>query len=309
MSNSHNIQPLVSVIVLTYCQQSTVGQTIDNILSQRVNFPFEIVIGEDASPSDDTRAVCEQYATDHPDIIRLMPKAPNKGIVHNYIDCLRACKGQYIAVCAGDDWWCDEDKLQMQVDFLQSNPDYVLVHTEVKYLDVSTGVIAENKPRRNIPQGDVSTELFKHHFVQAPTACYRRDALSVELIDDLYSQNFAMEDLPLWLILAQQGKFYHSDRQTVVYRIDSYSASNGRTIERQLAFLDNILAVKQHYYFKFQPPFLLRDIKKAHDAKVIRILITSHDRSMIGSAIQRFGILRVLSTLCKVALSKLFASA
>ena len=87
---------LVSVIVLAYNQQDSIARTLDSILMQKCRLPIEIVVGDDAS-TDGTRAVCEDYARRYPDIVRLMPAAPNKGMVDNYFDCMLACRGKYIA--------------------------------------------------------------------------------------------------------------------------------------------------------------------------------------------------------------------
>ena len=118
----------VSVIVVTYNQRDSISRTLDHILSQRVDFPFEIVVGDDAS-ADGTRAVCEEYARRYPEVVRLMPAAPNKGVTRNYFDCLESACGEYVADCAGDDYWIDPDKLAGQVAVLDSDPEIALVHT------------------------------------------------------------------------------------------------------------------------------------------------------------------------------------
>lgn len=115
-----------SIIIITYNQESTIGRAIESVLSQRYSQPFEIVVGDDAS-TDGTRAVCERYAAEYPDKVRLMPATPNKGIVGNYFDCLDVCRGEYVADCAGDDFWCDADRLQLQTEYLDSHPDDVAV--------------------------------------------------------------------------------------------------------------------------------------------------------------------------------------
>lgn len=96
------MNPAVSVIVLTYNQEHCIARTLDSVLRQEVRGGLEVVIGDDAS-TDSTRAICEDYAGRYPGLIRLMPPAPNKGLVRNYYDCLAACRGRYITDCAGDD--------------------------------------------------------------------------------------------------------------------------------------------------------------------------------------------------------------
>ena len=117
------MQEMISIVVLTYNQEATIGRTLDAILMQRCHLPFEIVIGEDSS-TDHTRAICQEYAQKHPDTIRLFCNTQNKGIVNNYFDCLLQCRGKYIADCAGDDFWTDTEKLEKELgDWKEQDED------------------------------------------------------------------------------------------------------------------------------------------------------------------------------------------
>jgi glycosyltransferase involved in cell wall biosynthesis len=118
-------QPLVSVKVPTYNHERYVGQCLAGIVAQRTAFPFEVIVGDDAS-TDGTRAVIEGYAADFPHLIRLLPTEPNAGAPRNLARLRAACRGVYEAMCEGDDCWIRPDKLQRQVDFLEAHSDYVL---------------------------------------------------------------------------------------------------------------------------------------------------------------------------------------
>ena len=128
---------LISVIVCTYNQEDTIGRTLESILSQECHLPVEIVIGEDGS-SDGTLAVCEQYQKQHPDVVRILANPVNKGFVRNYFDCLRACRGKYIADCAGDDFWIDRRKLEKAALFMDKAPGVGIVHTDWLRFDERT---------------------------------------------------------------------------------------------------------------------------------------------------------------------------
>ena len=110
--------PLVSIIMITYNHERFIAQAIEGVLMQETGFPFELVIGEDCS-TDGTRAVCEKYAREHPDRIRLLPAERNLGMNLNARRTLRACRGKYIANCEGDDLWTDAGKLQRQAEYLE----------------------------------------------------------------------------------------------------------------------------------------------------------------------------------------------
>lgn len=115
--------PLVSICMITYNHEKYISRALESLIIQNTDFAFEIVIGEDLS-SDGTRLVCESYAKDYPGLIRLLPSEKNLGIQKNFCRTLSRCRGHYIAICEGDDYWTDARKLQKQVDFLINNPAY-----------------------------------------------------------------------------------------------------------------------------------------------------------------------------------------
>lgn len=124
------IKPLVSIIVITYNHKNYIKQCLDSILMQTTNFTYEILLGDDDS-NDGTREICVEYAKKHPDKVRLFLHHRENNIFiggkptgrFNYVYCLYKSKGQYVAVCEGDDYWTDTLKLQKQVDFLEENKD------------------------------------------------------------------------------------------------------------------------------------------------------------------------------------------
>ncbi len=113
-------EPLVSVSIIAYNQEQYIEQALDSILAQKTTFPFEVVIGDDAS-KDSTREICEGYVQRYPNIVRLLPKGPNLGMMKNHIRGIKACKGKYVALLESDDYWIDDYKLQKQVDALEKD--------------------------------------------------------------------------------------------------------------------------------------------------------------------------------------------
>lgn len=134
-------EPLVSVVVLTYNHAEYIREALDSILMQRVDFPYEICIGEDQS-TDGTREICLEYARQHPDRIRLFLRDrsnPDRQrykipFMQNGIETHRACRGKYIALLEGDDCWTSSLKLSRQIEFLEKNPSiHVCAHYAVTY--------------------------------------------------------------------------------------------------------------------------------------------------------------------------------
>ncbi len=125
---------MVSVSLLTYNHEDYIKQCLDGIIAQKVNFSYEVIVGDDCS-SDGTRQILEEYKDKYPDVFKLVLRKKNLGVTKNLYDVLKRCKGKYIAGLEGDDYWIDENKLQMQVDFLESNPQYIGCAHEVMMID------------------------------------------------------------------------------------------------------------------------------------------------------------------------------
>lgn len=140
-------KPVISVVVVTYNHERYVRQAIEGVLAQNVDVPYEIVIGDDFS-TDGTRAILEEYAMKNGDKIRLILQDHNCGDGTNTRLTLRTCRGEYIALCEGDDYWCSVDKLQKQYDFLRSNPDFSACSTLADVLYEETGMLERHHPLR-----------------------------------------------------------------------------------------------------------------------------------------------------------------
>jgi glycosyltransferase involved in cell wall biosynthesis len=112
--------PKVSVCVIAYNQQGYIRQCLQSIVEQQTNFGFELIVGDDCS-RDGTRAIIEEFAREHPEIVRVVLQENNTGGVQNYLDVHALARGKYVAHVDGDDYSLP-GKLQAQVDFLDANP-------------------------------------------------------------------------------------------------------------------------------------------------------------------------------------------
>lgn len=174
------MEPLVSIVCITYNHEPYLRQALDSFLMQKTSFAYEIVLAEDCS-TDGTRKICEEYAAEHPDIIHYIWSDNNVGAVENEARAIRAAKGKYIALCEGDDYWTDENKLQKQADFMESHPEYsVTFHRyKIHYGDTDTwqednaGWLFETTNSDGV---DISIEQsFEKWITQYLTAVFRKD--------------------------------------------------------------------------------------------------------------------------------------
>ena len=256
--------PLASIVVTTYNQEHLLPVTLDSLLTQKTSFPFEIVVGEDCS-KDGTRSVLAEYAGKYPDRIRPIYNEHNLGILGNYVSTLRQCRGKYIAGCAGDDSWYDPEKLQLQVDIMEKDPEIGLVYTDVLMDSVATG---EEFVRKCMdPQEDTFTQLLHGCFITAPTACYRASLLEYVDFDEFQRLGFIMEDYPMWLTFSLHTKFYHLERPTVTYRIDRQFINDAREVGIHACKFDaGATAVRLHFQNKYanRTPLTAEEIEDAH---------------------------------------------
>lgn len=239
---------VISVIVVTYNQEKTIARTLDSILMQKCRVPFEVVVGDDCS-SDDTRKICEEYAKRFPDTIRLMPKEENKGVADNYFDCLLACRGKYIADCAGDDFWTDDRKLDKQVTILEGDASVTLVHTNWSYYDGQTGKQTPNGVkmfRERITDGREMVEAIVTQttdvVIHLCTSMYRADVFRKAYSEDtalFRNKSFTCEDIQIAFVMARNGNIAYIPDNTLNY---SYGCSES------VSYSEN--SAKQYRFFK-----------------------------------------------------------
>lgn len=130
-----DLPPLVSVVMIAYNVAKYLPEAIESVLSQRINFKIELIIGEDCS-TDNTREIALRYQEKYPQIVRVLLHEKNLGLTPNCVATHNACKGKYIALLDGDDYWTNPDKLQLQVDFLEKHNEYVgCAHQSLKIYD------------------------------------------------------------------------------------------------------------------------------------------------------------------------------
>ena len=123
----NNEPPVVSICCITYNHEPYIRDCLEGFVMQQTSFPFEVLIHDDAS-TDHTADIIREYEAKYPDIIKPIYQTENQyskkiGSINATFNYPRA-QGKYIALCEGDDFWNDENKLQIQYDFMEAHPDY-----------------------------------------------------------------------------------------------------------------------------------------------------------------------------------------
>jgi glycosyltransferase involved in cell wall biosynthesis len=244
-------KPMVSVLTTTFQHVNFIKDCIEGVLSQKTTFPIEYLIGEDFS-TDGTREIVFEYAKKYPDIIRVITADYN---MHKYKGNSRRLKlnarGKYIAICEGDDCWTDLYKLQKQVDFLETHPDYGLIHTELDHYYVKIGKLVKNHwETSNVreQEGDLYVNFMKgkNSMIYYCTACYRNDLINNNAdFDKVLQQNFLIGDTTMSLYISSKSKIGYINESMAVRNVLLYSMTQGRSFKYNLKLkLDGIRKVK-----------------------------------------------------------------
>lgn len=169
--------PLVSISCTTYNHAPYIRQCLDPILGQQTNFPFEIVIHDDAS-TDGTREIIKEYVAKYPDIIFPVFQTENqysrgiRGLPSRYN--YPRCRGRYIAICEGDDYWTDPLQLQKQVDFLEAHEDYVMTYHDMDVVEQHGSILQQSSiPSRHKKDASKEDLILGRRVPMTLTLCFR----------------------------------------------------------------------------------------------------------------------------------------
>ena len=251
---------LVSVSVITYNQEQYIVQALESIIAQRTTFPFEIVIGDDCS-TDTTRAICLEYKEKYPNSIRLRLPQGNMGSMPNWIANMDECKGKYIAFCEGDDYWTDPLKLQKQVGFLESHPDFTLCAHVSDILEYGHEIKGKVPDRDVLETADVINQDWG---IMTASMMIRRGSL---FLPDWYG-NVKNGDYGLQLLISLRGKTKLLSDSMSVYRRHEAGISNTLKPFSQAAWVIYLLYEFDKYTAGKYKKNVLKKIKRVYKNQI-----------------------------------------
>jgi glycosyltransferase involved in cell wall biosynthesis len=206
--------PVVSVCLITYNHVAYIKQAIEGVLMQQVNVPLELIIADDYS-TDGTREILVEYQTKHPDMITLILQPKNVGAFQNWMDLLKAPQSKYIAYFEGDDYWTDSLKLQKQIDFLESHPDYVLCFHPVQLIDAKGNLKPDHMIKVPAHSEHIETLAVHGNYIHTPSIVFRNiiQTFPPEM------EHSPIGDYYLYMLLAKHGKLKSLPDVMAVYRL------------------------------------------------------------------------------------------
>ena len=177
MQNWNGEIPLVSISCITYNHEPYIVQALDGFLMQKTSFPFEVLVHDDASTYR-TADIIREYEKKFPEIIKPLYEEENQWIKGRRGSAefnFPRAKGKYIALCEGDDYWIDENKLQMQVDFLEKNPEYGMCYTNFNLVSEKSKNIKQKA--LDTKKWDLKNWIISPGYTCPPSWCYRKELI------------------------------------------------------------------------------------------------------------------------------------
>jgi glycosyltransferase involved in cell wall biosynthesis len=244
----------ISVLMITYNHARFIQQALDSVLAQKTDFPYEVVIGDDAS-TDATGAILAAYAGKYPDRIRLLRRAQNIGMNANFADTLAACRGEYVAVLEGDDYWTDNQKLARQAGFLDGHPECVsCFHNVIVFTDDAGAVVAGYHAQPDgrqlmcapdLPARLSQNDLLKCNYIPTCSVMFRRS--SAGKLPPWFTK-LHLGDHPLHILCTEHGLAAYLPEVMGAYRLHSSSVWSGKSLLHRMPRALEMYAELDHHY-------------------------------------------------------------
>ena len=238
--------PKISVVTITYGHENFIEQTLDGVFMQDYKGEIEFIISNDHSPDATDRVIKDYLAVKEIPInftIKYTQHEVNKGMMPNFIWALEQASGKYIALCEGDDYWTDPLKLQKQVEFLETNQEYVLTFHPVQILNTD-GVLVEDFITK-VPENYEYQETLAsgNNYIHTPSVLFRNIITS-------FPPEFMLSpigDYFLYMILTNHGKIKIMNDTMAVYRQGVGVWSDLQLPERLLNTMFCIKLISSHF--------------------------------------------------------------
>lgn len=245
-------KPVVSVRCTVYNHAKYLRQCLDGFIMQETTFPFEVIVHDDAS-TDNSASIIREYANKYPYIIKPIFQTENQyskhdGSINKHLRAATSPFAKYFAICEGDDYWIDPLKLQKQVDFLESHPDYGLVYTDVNFYFQNKDVMKRNyiSSGKLKQSHDFEEHLINAGYIAPCSWVFRKDFLQKN------SYQYVDGTFPMALDIWAQSKVYFLNETTAVYRHLSESASHSRSLQKGFYFTNGVFQIQKDYIKKYR---------------------------------------------------------
>ena len=230
----------LSVFIMVYNHAEYLKECIDNILTQKTNFNYDIVIGEDCS-KDNSREILLNYQKLYPGKFKLLLYPHNIGAIRNQNEVFKNCLGKYMAICEGDDYWTDSLKLQKQVSFLEQNPEYSLTFHKIKELSSRQQPFTVKNP--DVEKTYTLEDLSKQNFIITVSVVFKKNFDEMPKWMD-YSP---IGDYPLHMLNASFGLIKYFPEEMAAYRVGSGIWSTKSRVDQMINTMFSLSFLLVHF--------------------------------------------------------------
>lgn len=259
-------KPVVSVCCITYNHENYIEDALEGFLIQETEFPFEIIIHDDAS-TDKTASIIQEYVEKYPKIIKPILQSENQYREKGFsfiASVYKMCVGEYIALCEGDDYWITPDKIALQVSVMRSNENISMVFSSAIQKQKGKKDFIRNKyPKEGILNVDLKWVIKKGGgFYPTASIIFRS---SVLINPPTWLWMHVTGDYPLAILCKMHGEFfYFNDAQTVYNSHEKSVSHEEKSIKVKASnmkknqefywelFKSNILDYKDFIYFLYK---------------------------------------------------------
>ena len=263
---------ILSVVIISYNQEKYIRDAIESVLNQKTRYKYEILLADDCSP-DNTNIILKEYEEKYPDLITVLHRQQNLGANNNTLDATSKTKGKYIAILEGDDYWCDINKIETQVDFLEKNPEYICVSHPQEGRDSNNNIVGffPKKIDKNLEILNLD-DLIKNNKIFSYSSSIHKniyiDSKHIKNIEYLHSLDPIIGDAQMCEYLCTIGKVYVMAKPMMVYRVrnnDGNSNFNSSYKINQIEYRylkiyneeEKFYDYKYNYYNKIKRSFTL----------------------------------------------------
>ncbi len=236
--------------MITYNHERFIEEAINGVLMQEGNFDIELVIVNDCSP-DKTEEVIFDVLQKHnrASKIKYIKQEKNIGVIPNFTFALQQCTGKYIAICEGDDYWTDSQKLQKQFNFLETNSDYVIHSGNAVQLSEDSNLNGKTLLKDQIDNSFQLKDFLVGNNIITCTVMFRN--IKIEFPADFNKLTFGDWMLYVVLMKISGKKVYRAKECFSVYRIHSGGVmSNLNNLKNYKAHIKQILIIYKYLKIK-----------------------------------------------------------
>lgn len=228
--------PDISVIILTYNQERFIERAIRGVFMQNFRGKIGLIISNDASV-DATDSIIQKLIPQAPENIEVLytPHPRNIGATPNMYDAMKKVTGKYLALCEGDDYWTDPNKLQVQYNFMEQNPDYAICFHSVNQVDEADNMIPDKQFASIEDRDYTALEIYQHWQVHTTSVFMKSEVLQNEAVrETLRNPDLLYFDTPLYMAAEKTGKMRGNPAVMSAYRRHTAGISFGKNLARDL---------------------------------------------------------------------------